>query len=383
MSTRNLRWDPYLLASGEKAGSLLTEHFSAKDTRKILFILGKGFDIRMNFVLKKLLADMPSLDIDFWLVCYDEGGDSTSHKYKEYVDKNMAEFTDLIGTSICIHKQISLWKEEGNRKRRIGDREAAAIVNDIKDIENYTEIFVDISALPRGIYFSLIGKILHLIDTMPLETPKINFIVTAAENARIDSCIVENTIDTEGKFLMGFMGGVKSSSERGESLIWLPIIGEDKEPHIRVAHEELDPTEVCPLFPFPAKDPHRPDALLIKYHKLLFDVIKVEPQNLMYVPEQNPFEAYKILVQTVRNYYHSLEILSGCRAALSTFSSKLLSIGTLLAAYQVNIVDNLDIIGVMNVDAKGYDILELDQMENFNQNSELFVIWLTGDPYEG
>lgn len=383
MSTKSLRWDPYLLASGVRASSLLNEHFSTKKERKLLFILGKGFDIRMNFVLKKLLEHVPDINIDYWLVCFDEGDDSTSHKYKEFVESNMAEFKKMIGTSACIEKNINLWKEEGNRKRRIGDREAASIINNVTDINGYSDIIVDISALPRGIYFSMIGKFLHLIDGLPATEPKVNFVVTAAENAKIDSSIVENTIDTEGKFLLGFMGGIKSSSERQESLIWLPIIGEDKEQHIKVAHAELEPTEVCPIFPFPAKDPHRPDSLLIQYHKLLFDAIKVEPQNLMYVPEQNPFEAYKILVQTVRNYHNSLQILRGCRAALSTFSSKLLSIGTLLAAYQVNTVDDLDIIGVMNVDARGYEINDLDKMEIFNEESELFVIWLTGEPYEG
>jgi hypothetical protein len=241
---------------------------------------------------------------------------------------------------------------------------------------------VDISALPRGIYFSLIGKILHIIDSKPQNSECINFVIAAAENAKIDATIKENTIDTEGKFLVGFMGGVKSQAEREESLIWLPIMGEDKEPHITVANAELEPTEVCPIFPFPAKDPRRPDALLIKYHKLLFDNLKVEPQNIMYVPEQNPFEAYKILVKAINNYNGSLKILRGCRAALSTFSSKLLSIGTLMAAYQINIVDQKDIIGVMNVDARGYEIEDINKWEEYNKSSELFLIWLTGNPYE-
>ena len=376
----NLRWEPYLLASCLKAEGLLQKHFLGE--KRLLFILAKGFDIRMNFVLKRLLELCPDINIECWLICFNEGEDSSSHKYANRVQKNFDEFKLLMEGKKYEKKSINLWKEEGNRKRRIGDREAASIINNYDDIKNYSEIFVDISALPRGVYFSLIGKILHIIDTKPDNSESINFVVTAAENARIDASITENTIDTEGKFLVGFMGGVKSQTEREESLIWLPIMGEDKEPHISVAYSELEPTEVCPIFPFPAKNPRRPDALLIKYHKLLFDRLKVEPQNIMYVPEQNPFEAYKILVKTVRNYNNSLQILRGCRAALSTFSSKLLSIGTLLAAYQVNIVDKQDIIGVMNVDARGYEIENIDEWEEFNKESELFLIWLTGAPYE-
>jgi hypothetical protein len=376
----NFRWDPYFLASCSAAEVLMKDHFQSE--RKLLFILGKGFDIRMNFALKRLLEICPGISIECWLICFNEGEDSSSHKYAPYVQKNVDEFKTIIGGNHYEEKFINLWKEEGSRKRRIGDREAASILNSYEDVKRFTDIIVDISALPRGVYFSLIGKILHIIDSKPNNSESINFVVAAAENARIDASIKENTIDTEGKFLVGFMGGVKSQAEREESLIWLPIMGEDKESHITVAHADLEPTEVCPIFPFPAKDPRRPDALLIKYHRLLFDSLKVEPQNIMYVPEQNPFEAYKILVKTVRNYNNSLQILRGCRAALSTFSSKLLSIGTLMAAYQVNIVDNQDIIGVMNVDARGYEIENINEWEEFNKASELFLIWLTGNPYE-
>lgn len=376
----SLRWDPYLLSARGRAEELIKEHFQT--TNRLLFILGKGFDIRMNFVLQKVLSLRPDVKIECWLICFNEGDDSTSHKYASYVDKNLQDFKDLMNGRSYTEKNINLWKEDGTRKRRIGDREAASIVADFDEIKHYTEVFVDISALPRGIYFSLIGKILHLIDSNQDKPEHINFVVVAAENAKIDATITENTIDTEGKFLVGFMGGVKSLTEREESLIWLPIMGEDKDSHISVAFSELEPTEVCPIFPFPAKNLRRPDALLIKYHKLLFDQLKVEPQNIMYVPEQNPFEAYKMLVKTVRNYYNSLHILGGCRAALSTFSSKLLSIGTLLAAYQVNIVDGQDIIGVMNVDARGYEIQDIDNWGDYNNQSELFLIWLTGTPYE-
>ncbi len=376
----NLRWEPYLLAAKSKAEELLKKHF--QNENRLLFIMAKGFDIRMNFILRRVLELCPDINIHCWLICFNEGEDSSSHKYAEHVERNLSEFKELMKGKNYEEKFINLWKEEGSRKRRIGDREAASILNNYDDIKNYSEVFVDISALPRGIYFSLIGKILHIIDSKPIDSKNINFVVAAAENAKIDASITENTIDTEGKFLVGFMGGVKSQSEREESLIWLPIMGEDKKPHISVAYGELEPTEVCPIFPFPAKNPRRPDALLIKYHRLLFDRLKVESQNIMYVPEQNPFEAYKILVKTVRNYSNSLQILGGCRAALSTFSSKLLSIGTLLAAYQVNIVDQQDIIGVMNVDARGYEIENIDAWKEFDKESELFLIWLTGDPYE-
>ena len=73
------------------------------------------------------------------------------------------------------------------------------------------------------------------------------------------------------------------------------------------------------------------DALLIEYHQLLFDeATKYEGQNIIYVPEQNPFEVYRTLSQTITDYNETLAVVKGCDIVISTFSSKLLSIGALL-----------------------------------------------------
>ncbi|MEO5563052.1 MAG: hypothetical protein ABIR18_06440, partial [Chitinophagaceae bacterium] len=71
--------------------------------------------------------------------------------------------------------------------------------------------------------------------------------------------------------------------------------------------------------------------------------------------------------------------LNGCKAVLSTFSSKLLSIGTLLAAYELK---KKDIgVGVLNVDSHGYKIDPDADLKRLKEESKLFVIWLTGEPY--
>ncbi|WP_168199354.1 hypothetical protein [Pedobacter aquae] len=168
-----LRWSPYLLSATDKAIQLLKNHFSDGTKRKVLLIMGKGFDVRMNFVIKQIIDLECEIDLTCKLICFDEGSGSTSHQYKSYVDKNYGELTSLINQEKIEEANISLWKEEGNRKRRIGDREAANIIKDFRDIEEYSEIIVDISALPRGIYFSLTGKLLTLIDAQPDKQKKL------------------------------------------------------------------------------------------------------------------------------------------------------------------------------------------------------------------
>ncbi|WP_460972375.1 hypothetical protein [Spirosoma migulaei] len=356
--------------------SMCKIHFT--EYSKVLLVMGKGFDIRMNITLSQLKQSNADLDIDCLLIEFDEGDESSSHSYKDLVDNNVDELNKLLPSAKIIKRSIKLWTSDGNKKRRVGDRKAAELISD-ELIKDYTDIIVDISALPRGIYFSLIGKLLTLIDFQ--EGRKPNLMVTVAENSTLDTAIKEDAPYEDLSFIYGFSGDLDlSSSDQVEPLIWLPILGENKLVNIRKANVHLAPSEICPVLPFPSKDPRRPDSLIISYHELLFDELRVEPQNIMYVPEQNPFEAYRILSNTINNYTSSLNILGGCKAVLSTFSSKLLSIGTLLAAYELK--SKGVGVGVLSVDSQGYTLDKKLDLDRLRSESKLFLIWLTGEPYD-
>jgi len=372
-----LRWDPSVMIRGNKTSEFWKEHF--KDgSRKLLFILGKGFDIRMNIAVKELVTNSPAVDIKCWMIEFDEGSGSTSTKYQPYVDENLTELETLLTGRNLVSKKISLWSSKGKGKRkRIGDRQAAQILNSYDQIASFTDIIIDISALPRGVYFSLVGKFLTFIDMYGSgKTP--NLFVVVAENAEVDIKIREKGIDEDVGYLHGFGGTIELTSESEEPVIWFPILGEDKIEHLDKAYGHIRPNEICPVLPFPSKNPRRSDTLIKDYHQLLFDKLNIEPQNIMYVPEQNPFEAYIRLTKAITNYNESLAPLDGCKAVISTFSSKLLSIGTLMTAY--DLINEIGV-GVLNVDSQGYEIESFESLKKLKEASELFVIWLTGEPY--
>jgi hypothetical protein len=371
------RWNPYAFLRDNELEEMFETHFNSGS--KILLIMGKGFDVRMNIFLKRLVSKKSNNNITCLLINFDEGKHSSSHQYKYLVDENIAELDTLLPKTQIINSPIHLWKQTGRKNRRVGDRRAANLIDDLK-VEDYTDIIVDISALPRGIYFSLLGKLLTYIDRMPPSNSIPNLMVAVAENPELDMNIQEEGVDEDLNFLHGFGGEIDlSSSEGTEPLIWLPILGEDKLLHLQKAYAHLKPGEICPILPFPSRNPRRPDALTMTYHELLFDELRIEPQNIMYVPEQNPFEAYKILYNTIENYHISLKALNGCKAVLSTFSSKLLSIGTLLAAYELK--EKEIGVGVLNVDSHGYKISPDADLKRLKAESKLFVTWLTGKPY--
>lgn len=374
----DLRWDPSVLIRGNDTTAFWKVHFSNRD-RKTLFVLGKGFDVRMNIALQNLISACPDIIIKCWLIEFDEGADSNSINYRAYVDENVNELHASVDPSKIELKKISLLSNKSRGKRkRVGDRQAAALLESADQISGYSDIIVDISSLPRGVYFSLIGKFLTYIDKLFSEKPP-NFMVVVSENAAVDMKIKEKGIDEDVGYLHGFGGTLELTAELEKPIVWFPILGEDKNEHLERAHSHIKPDEICPVLPFPSKNPRRSDDLIKEYHQLLFDRLNVESHNLMYVPEQNPFQAYMKIVKAIKNYDVSLAKLNGCKAVISTFSSKLLSIGTLIAAYEL--IGYIGV-GVLNVDSQGYDIDNFDELKDLKNSSELFVIWLTGEPYE-
>ncbi len=374
----SLRWDPYVLLRNKEV-SLFTIHHFARDTnRKVLYIMGVGFDYRMNTGIHSFKNSCPDLDIECLLIQYDEGKSSTSRKYKSLVESNLSKLRTIIAGDKIQTVNIELWTASGNKKQRVGDKNVADVFNDPTMFDSFTDIIVDISALPRGIYFSLIGKIQAILDEFYPNFDK-NFFIIISENAQLDSHIKEFEPDSELSYVFGFRGGSELTSDN-KQVVWLPILGEGNSGQIKAAHEKIKPDEICPVLPFPSRDPRRSDALLIEYHQLLFDELNIEGQNIIYVPEQNPFEVYRTLSQTIRDYNETLTTLNGCDVVISTFSSKLLSIGALLCAYEYKVLNNVKV-GILNVDSSGYEIENEADAQSMGEESELFLIWLAGVPY--
>ncbi len=371
-----LRWDSYVLVSKQDINNFWIDHFKAGyATRKTLFILGEGFDVRMNFVIDNILQSCPDMKVDCLLIEYFEGENSPSLKYKDIITNNINELTKLLDSKKKKEYErlvINLF----NETRRVGDRDISSKIFNY-DISCYTDIIIDISSLPRAIYFSLIGTLLKRIETDELLKNK-NLFVTVAENAEIDKRINEEGSEERIKWIHGFGGKLEIESSQ-KPLIFFPLLGENKTNELIKIHTHLNPQEICPILPFPSKDPRRADALIIDYHKVLFDELRTERQNIMYVHEQNPFEVYRTLSNAIMNYNKSLNVLGGCNVAITAFSSKLLTIGVLLTAYEKG-----EGVGVYNLDSQGYTIKDddVDALKTLNSNSEIFLMCLNGEAYE-
>ena len=258
--------------------------------------------------------------------------------------------------------------------RRVASHRAADAFSNVSEIEPYTDIVVDVSGMPRSIFFPLVARILHFIDEFQQDKDSPNLFLFVAEDPDLDAAISQEGIEEFADFVAMFRGTFDQEAYANLHKVWIPILGENRLIQLNRIYELVKPDEICPLLPSPAKNPRRADNLIQQYHDFLFSEMGVDPRDLVFVAKQNPFEVYRTLRQVTLHYQDAFDPLGGCQVALSALSSKLMSLGALMAAYDLR--QSGQKIAVAHVDSPQYN-LDMHQLD-----SELCGLWIAGECYE-
>jgi len=321
-----------------------------------------------------LIEANPSCIKECLLIRYDEGEGSPSRAYADLVEKNRDDLIKAMnGRGIVRIVDVPMWSDDG---RRLGSRRASDAIGP-DSIERFEDVIVDISAMPRGIYYPILAKLLYLLDEATRHQGSGNLHVLVSEQVQIDEQIQEEGIDEHASYMHGFSSSLVRESTAAVPTIWIPVLGEGKKAQLERIYDHIRPDEICPVLPSPAANPRRADNLIAEYRRLLFDSLRIEPRNFIYASERNPFEVYRQVYGTILRYNSVLEALGGCKVVVSALSSKLLSVGALLAAYEA--LHNNMMVGISHVETQGYHIE--GQLPKFE--SELFTLWVAGDCYNG
>jgi hypothetical protein len=372
------RWASYVQVTGEVFLTFLQDHAASRDKgRKVCLILGKGFDPRMLGGLKALRQIFPAAEIVVILLVFDEGPTSPSRRYDQRVQQNVTELTTIVPADQIQERRITMFSIDG---RRVTSRSAESILRSADELQQFSDIFVDVSSLPRGVYFPVVAKLLFLLDGIKNGlTP--NLFVLVSESAVLDERIVEEGIDEDADYIHPFRGAVERESAADRPRVWFPLLGENQRIQLTRIYDLINPAEICPLLPSPSVDPRRGDNLVLEYRELLFDQLQLETSNFIYASETNPFETYRQLRSAILHYAEALRPLGGSNAVISANSSKLLSVGALLAAYEIKRTGAN--IAIAHVEAHGYTVKdsEADDLDRLANESRLHCLWLFGDCY--
>ena len=371
-----MRWDPYMLFGGDTFDQFWKEHLSRR-TRDLLFVVGRGFDVRALDAPRRIMHCGGNGRRKLWILCFDNGRPETED-HAEMTTANMTQLQHLFGTDHITEVPIKII---GSGQQSITSRNTERALSHSNQIEAYTDIVIDVSAMPRMIAMTAIAKLIRLLDDIfKNDEIDVNLHVVTAESVVGDSSATGGSLSEKVTNVVGFSGRLNSQVDEHVPRIWFPVLGEGQGERLTLIREELRPDEICPVIPFPSREPRRGDQIIDSYRQILFDDFQVEPLNILHACEFNPFEAYKQLFSVIDRYRDSLRELGGCKAFVSPLSSKLLSVGALLACY--------DHTSKTRPRREGELFLGIPYVESVsygapNQNNkierELYSMWIRGD----
>jgi len=359
------RWVDYVLREGPDFAELL----AAKERREAatLFILGGGFDPRTTTALRALVDRRGTQNLH--ITRLELRPPASGGMERELAERNSAELHTIAALPGARLTELP-WPD-------VVDPPSAGprIIRDLIEgdyLRGVEQVIVDVSALPRGVYFSVLGGLLQLAHDGRFDG---DLHAVVCENPALDDVILEEGAENPGT-LGGFAGRLEEArSIKRQPIVWAPVLGPRKLAQLRSLLNFLDPNEICPVLPFPAADPRRPDDLVLEYREFLFsEEVDVGPRNFIYAAEANPFDLYRTLGELQARYRDALAPLGGATVALSAHSSKLLSIGVLLAAYEHRLP-------VVHVFPTRYYIAEGADVDALTAHHRLTDLWLAGEPY--
>jgi hypothetical protein len=337
-------WKQYVFRRGGEVHELWEDLFRRKSVR-LLYIAGRGFDLRAQAVMRSFVDSCGSAAHDVTsanLLMVDFAGYELSAELNEITNENAAELTrffSALGPSETLAIGFSAGGEDDispSNALRIGAE------NILKRAHGYTDIVLDVSTLPRVVYVTLMtGLLERLIPEKEapgaLFANGVNLQMLVAEDPALDALIQPQDPSNDLILIPGFASALQVESVRDWPLVWFPILGEGRVTQFVKVMDSAIPNsaEICPILPHPSRKLRRADQLLIEYKIPLFDTRQTPTSNILYAHEAHPFEAYRQLLGAMERYCRSMAILGGCRLVVTPLGSKLTTLGASLACYEM------------------------------------------------
>lgn len=368
-----MRWDPYSLTSDAEFDGFWSGRLK-NGGRRLLLILGRGFDVRTLETARRLRG--VGADVSVWQLAFDNGLDDSAARAAMTAD-NSAGLVELFGEDRIRSIPIDIGGPSGSAATPSNTQKA---LQQAGDLQQFDDVVLDISAMPRMVAMTAVSVVLFRLDKLADGGgPSVNLHVTTAESVSADLGAARGSLRDSVSFVRGFSGHLEEQTTQTWPRVWFPVLGEGQRDRLRLIQELLDPDEICPVLPFPSKAPRRGDEVLGQHRETLFDDFQIEPANILLASEYNPFEAYKQIYTAMAQYRQALRPMGGCKLFVSPLSSKLLSIGVLLACYDhrygssAGSQDDFDV-GIPYVETAMYG-----DPEQGGGSFELHSMWIRGD----
>jgi hypothetical protein len=356
----NLRWDPCVSHRGAEAVGFLN-HFFTDASRVVLLVAGSGFDPRA-LAITKLLA--PILRQNITGLFIREQRPSPSKEMLAKAEENQRRMCKLVAHHEVV--EIAIFAADG---AVIGGKEIVKRAQKIA-FQGFTDVLIDASALSTGIMFPLVGYLLKRAHQAASNAFNLHLLVI--DDPDIDKSIVSVGDDT-AMILHGFKGGFGLNQSLDSVKLWMPQLVLDQHSTLRKIHALVNPDYVCPILPFPSRNPRFGDELIEHYEEELLGW-GVDHRNIVYASDEDPLDLYRTILQLDAVQSRVFKDVGGSLTIVSPLGSKLLAMGALMAAIDRNFP-------VVSVESLSYKTTLKGSSVELPIKDDIFHLWLSGEAY--
>ncbi len=313
-------WENCIAHFDNAVDAFVADYF-ADSTRRALLVAAAGFDPRSRRISQMLAG---TLGHRLSAVFIREERLGASDVLIEQADENEAALKAIVPD--CTIFKVDVFADDG---APVGGSRIVSLLGQHSVADEVTDVILDLSALSIGIGFPAARMLLEDCEAASNRA----FHLMIVSNPEMDDRISSIPSSRPGS-AKGFSPLVEAEGQ-GLAQVWIPQLARGRAQALTKIGAEIQRRyKICPLLPFPARNPRRADDLLAEYHTELVNEWEVDPRDVVYASERNPLDCYRTLSTLKTRFDRTMKGTYEPRMVLSPVGSKVLAAGALMAAIE-------------------------------------------------
>lgn len=332
-------------------------HYFANTTRRCRLIAGAGFDPRS---LMGAQALVPHLGDRLSALFIREERRGVAAALVTAADRHVDALKREIPNSTT--ERIDILAHDN---AVIGGRNAVELMRK-QVFSEVTDVVIDLSALSIGTSFPIVRYVLDVArqSKVPLNVHAIVVSMATEDESR-------RRVSNEAVSVVhGFDHALRLHGRGERATLWIPQLSVPKVDALKKIHAWRPFDDVCPILPFPSKDPRAADRIAEQFLEQLERTWAVDARNIVYAAEDDPLDVYRTILDIEEQRRAVFDDRS--QVVLSPVGSKAVALGSLMAAIDRDLP-------VVYVEALKYDARPRENP--VERRAELLHVWLHGEAY--
>ena len=314
-------WQNCITHFDNEVDQFISDYFGEID-RRCFLVAAAGFDPRSRRIAEKL-SDVLKNRVEA-LFIREERQDAEIALIKAGND-NEQVLRAMVPN--CDVEHLNVFADD---EAAVGGLRIAQILDNHPMPEHITDVVLDLSALSIGVGFPAAKFLLEQSESIQDRS----FHLMIVSSPELDDVISTEPAERP-MAVKGFSGTGHLSHLDDVARIWIPQLSRGKGSALSTIGSAIgDCYKICPMLPFPARDPRRADRLIEEYQPQLVDEWEVDPRDFVYASEHNPLDCFRTLSALKTKYDRTVEGIFEPHMILSPIGSKITAAGALMAAIE-------------------------------------------------